>query len=179
MEDSHAVRAWIYALEYMRSNGRSDTIAAEAVREYCKINDVEFGKRKPNGSRNLKLPKTSRKAKAANGKKRSSANSDSAVDEWDLSPREEELILSIDAVSSNSKVSLSREERLYLNIAALKNVAQMPTLSDYEKTQFEGLLALVARKDGETTRALMSVAWKMLRELLAQEASKVPVDDPL
>ena len=163
----------------MRSNGRSDTIAAEAVREYCKINDVEFGKRKPNGSRNLKLPKTSRKAKAANGKKRSSANSDSAVDEWDLSPREEELILSIDAVSSNSKVSLSREERLYLNIAALKNVAQMPTLSDYEKTQFEGLLALVARKDGETTRALMSVAWKMLRELLAQEASKVPVDDPL
>jgi hypothetical protein len=176
VEDSHAVKAWIYSLEYMRVNGRSDAIAAEAVREYCKINNIEFGKRKPNGSSNLKLPKTSRNAKAASRKKRSPANSRSTGDDWDLSPREEELILSIDAVPSNSDVSLSREERLSLNIAALKNVAQMPTLSDYEKTQFEGLLALVARKDGETTRALMSVAWKMLRELLAQEASKVPVE---
>ena len=99
VEDSHAVEAWIYALEYMRVNGRSDAIASEALREYCKLHNVQFGKRAPNGSRKLNLPQVSRNAKAAKGKKRSPVNSSSKSDDWDLSHREEELILSIDAVS--------------------------------------------------------------------------------
>ncbi|MCP5547776.1 MAG: hypothetical protein H7A50_10435 [Akkermansiaceae bacterium] len=174
VEDSHAVEAWIYALEYMRVNGRSDATAIEALREYCKIHDVQFGKRQPNGSRKLNLPKIARKAKGAKGRKR--APDDSKAADWDLSPREEELILSIEAVSNDPESPLSREEKLSRTIAALKSVGQMPSLSDYEATQFEGLLALVARKDGETTRSLLLVAWKLLRELLTKEASKFPAE---
>ncbi|MCB1129609.1 MAG: hypothetical protein KDN05_00670 [Verrucomicrobiae bacterium] len=175
VEDSHTVTAWIYALEYMRVNGRSDATASEALREYCKIQGIQFGRRKPNGSRKLNLPKISRKAKAAKGRKRAPTDDD----EWDLSPHEEELILSIDAVSDDPKCPLSREEKLSRAIAALKSVGQMPSLSDYEATQFEGLLALVARKDGETTRSLLLVAWKLLRELLTKEASKAPTSPRL
>lgn len=168
IEDKHTMDAWIYALDYMRENGRSDATALEALRDYCKIKKIQFGKRSPNGSSKLGLARISRKGKKTKDQESSASKLNPNGIEWDLSSREQELLLSIDPISDESTDSPDRDERLSRCIAALKTVASSNASSDYEVGQMEALLALVARKDEATARSLVIAAWARLRELLTE-----------
>jgi hypothetical protein len=51
----HWAPAWRYALKVFVTDGRSASVAQYALRDYCRDRDIPFGRRKPNGSKDIGL----------------------------------------------------------------------------------------------------------------------------
>jgi hypothetical protein len=169
VEESHTVAAWLYTLDFMRDHGRSDAIAREALLDYCKVNEIPFGRRSPNGSRKLGLSKVSRKGKKTKSKRHAETELEPKGNDWELSAREEETLLWLDPVTMGSDEPSGHDERVSRCIAALRAAATTRTLSDYQANRMQALLAMVARKDEETARSLLVVAWEKLRDVLTEK----------
>jgi hypothetical protein len=173
VQDDHTVRAWKFALEYMRlQNGKGDAMAEEALRDYCKINEIPYGKRSPSGSSKIDMKAISRRSKSGKGKK--GASRVPLVDgiDWELSPRDEEQLLGIDPDGDHFKDSPEREKRVASWLTAVVDVASASHLSTYQTSQMQAFLAMIGRKDEQLARSLLSYALNHLRDLLAQKVGE-------
>lgn len=56
VQEGHRVDAWRHVLKVYQSDGRSTDTTKAALRDYCRDHDLTFGRRKPNGSKNIGLP---------------------------------------------------------------------------------------------------------------------------
>jgi hypothetical protein len=51
----YRIPAWLYALEVFEVDGKSDAVAGNALRDFCRDRNLTFGRRQPNGSKNIGL----------------------------------------------------------------------------------------------------------------------------
>jgi len=169
IESEHTVRAWSHTLEYLRNHGKSESMVKEALLDYCKKEGIKYGKRLPNGSRKLGLPKIGRSRKAKKMGGASSNELNPVEDCWSLSPNEEQIFLELIPCSVRTGDATGQKEHVSRSITALRKVASLNPSNEYTTSQMQALLALVARKEGETARVLMNVLYEKLRELIMQE----------
>jgi len=52
----HRIAAWSYAMRVLAVDGTSDENVRVALRDYCRDRNLQFGRRKPNGSKNIGIP---------------------------------------------------------------------------------------------------------------------------
>ncbi|MGJ8642075.1 MAG: hypothetical protein ACSHX9_01600 [Luteolibacter sp.] len=169
IESEHTLKAWLHALEYMRIHGKSGSMLKEALLDYCRKEGIKFGRRMPNGSRLLGLPKIASNRKANKKDVASSNEPNPLEDSWHLSQSEEQIFHELIPSSGKTDDSTSQKEHVFHCITALRTVASRTASNEYTSSQMQALLSLVARKEGETARALMNTLYLDLRKLIMHE----------
>lgn len=54
--EDHRIAAWVYAMRVLEVDGTSDENVRVALRDYCRDRNLQFGRRKPNGYKNIGFP---------------------------------------------------------------------------------------------------------------------------
>jgi len=167
VQPDHTIKAWLNAVEKMREYGsESHALARRFLEEYCMANGIQFGKRAPNGSGKLNLPKlgkSKKKNKLTNKSKPSQTDCP-----WELRPSETASLLDIYPLPAGS----NPEEHLGVHIMncinAIRSVTQESSASKYESSRMQKLLALVARHEPEAANALLAHAFSKLEKHISK-----------
>jgi hypothetical protein len=167
-DEQHTVKAWLYALNFMKIHGKSDATAREGLMEYCKKKKIRYGRRAPNGSRKMTIQNALRPSKDIGENATSDEELPSNV-KWKLTAHEQQLILGIDPEADLSISGSELQNRISEHVEAFQNLAAKNQSNDYETRQLEELLALIMRKDESVARSLAKLALQTLREAMLKE----------
>ena len=172
IDPEHTVGGWQHTLAYMRCHGRSISIVREALLEYCKVANIPYGKRQPNGSHKLGLPKINRRRKANANSSNVSNTASEQGDVWSLSSTEAQIILKLSPAEDGFEDADCRDNEIARCIGAIKTLVARNSPNKYVSSCMHSFLALVARKHGETAQALMDIAFEKLWQMVGDEIGR-------
>ena len=161
---AHWIEAWNHVLKVFEIDGSSTEIVKSSLRDYCRDRNLQFGRRKPNGSKNIGLP--SLMIARVPSRIRDARTIEKGGDWVDsLSTGEQDVfkVLPIANDGSTSELSESAEISIHTNIERLMAIAS----TDHDNSGAEkmrAVLALIQNKDFDLANKLATTALALLYE---------------
>ncbi|MDP4625913.1 MAG: hypothetical protein NWT08_12330 [Akkermansiaceae bacterium] len=165
----HRIEAWRHVLKVYESDGRSADTTKAALRDYCRDRKITFGRRKPNGSKNIGLPSIIDNTLA-------SANQDtkklSNVNSWisRLSNAEKLLFTKLHSKAEDELLDSGNSTAVSLH----ESVQFLTTIAFEENNKeasdkVEAILNLLSELDTTLTSYLIRAAFNMLHKRYIDE----------
>ena len=167
----HWAPAWRYALEVFITDGRSANVAHYALREYCKDRGLPFGRRKPNGEKDIGLLKFLSPSRKSAKKHAPIKKLKRSIDWMDhLSASEERILAGIlqnDLVEKAKAQSSGKSSGKFVG-EILRQIGS-DGCNDQMAENMEAAFALMIEKDPPVAKKLFKLALCSLSEVVRRK----------
>ena len=164
---SYRPKAWRHVRKVFERDGRSTDTTTSALRDYCRDRDLTFGRRKPNGSKNIGLPSLVRTRGRVLNKTRDARQKSNEAD-WlgNLSSSEELILSKLHYPTSGEETNSDPTPE----ISVTRSIQVLTTIASTQATRnttdgMAAVLALIAEKNPNLANNLVNVALSGLHEL--------------
>lgn len=168
---SHRPEAWRHVLKVFERDGRSTDTTTSALRDYCRDRDLTFGRRNPNGSKNIGLPSLVRLSGRILNKTRDARQKPVDTDWVGNLTSFEEGVFSKLHCATNTQESDSTPVP---EIPVTKSIEILTAIASASGTKaatdrMGAVLALIAEKDPNLANNLVQVALMSLHDLYKKQ----------
>ncbi len=175
---SHRPEAWRHVLQVFQRDGRSTDTTINALRDYCRDRDLTWGRRKPNGSKNIGLPSLVRVSGRILNKTRDGRQKPTDTD-WvgNLTSSEAQVLNSLHQGKDPQEADLSQNAEIPVSkiVQVLTSIASSH-VDESISMRMAAVLSLFSEMSPILANQLHQVAmvglYDLYQQLIAEEFSK-------